>query len=235
MKTNDLLRKGNTFSVLSMLISQEVLEEKQCVVDTDTGMLRCYILSLACLSLCWIIPSVHTSWLSVCQVSVLSTRESREKSEPACSLSPFCKPARHPARRMEQGTDEAAEPPAAQSCPTLCDPMDCSTPGSLVLHHLSELAQTPLSQWCHPTTSSCRPLLLLPSIFPSFKVFSSESALRIRWPQYWGFSFSISPSNEFSGLVSFTIDPWKVIRHIVHSLFLGLWLYPWPAYSIWTR
>ena len=52
----------------------------------------------------------------------------------------------------------------------------------------------------------CRPLLLLPSIFPSIRVFSNESALRIRWPRYWSFSFSISPSNEYSGLISFRID-----------------------------
>ena len=52
----------------------------------------------------------------------------------------------------------------------------------------------------------CHPLLLLPSVFPSIRVFSNESALRIRWPKYWGFSFSISPSNEYSGLISFRID-----------------------------
>ena len=52
----------------------------------------------------------------------------------------------------------------------------------------------------------CHPLLLLPSIFPSIRVFSSESVLRIRWPKYWSFSFSISPSNEYSGLISFRID-----------------------------
>ena len=52
----------------------------------------------------------------------------------------------------------------------------------------------------------CRPLLLLPSIFPSIKVFSNESVLRIRWPKYWSFSFSISPSNEYSGLISFGMD-----------------------------
>ena len=52
----------------------------------------------------------------------------------------------------------------------------------------------------------CRPLLLLPSIFPSIKVFSNESALRIRWPKYWSFSYSISPSNEYSGLISFRMD-----------------------------
>ena len=63
-----------------------------------------------------------------------------------------------------------------------------------------------LSLWCHPTISSCHPLLLLPSIFPSIRVFSNESVLRIRWPKYWGFSFSISPSNEYSGLISFRMD-----------------------------
>ena len=52
----------------------------------------------------------------------------------------------------------------------------------------------------------CRPLLLLPSIFPSIRVFSNESVLRIRWPNYWSFSFSISPSNEYSGLISFRMD-----------------------------
>ena len=64
----------------------------------------------------------------------------------------------------------------------------------------------PLSRWCHSTISSCRPLLLPPSIFPSIRVFSSESILRIRWPKYWSFSFNISPSNEHPGLVSFKMD-----------------------------
>ena len=65
----------------------------------------------------------------------------------------------------------------------------------------------PLSWWCHPTISyCCHPLLLLPSIFPSIKVFSNESFLLIRWPKYWSFRFSISPSNEYSGLISFRTD-----------------------------
>ena len=62
----------------------------------------------------------------------------------------------------------------------------------------------PLSRWCHPTV--CHPLFLLPSIFPSIRVFSSESAFRIRWPKYSSFSFRISPSNEYSGWISFRID-----------------------------
>ena len=64
----------------------------------------------------------------------------------------------------------------------------------------------PLSRWCHPTTSSSHPLLLLPSIFPSIRVFSNESALGIRWPKYWSFSFKISPSNEHPGLIFFRMD-----------------------------
>ena len=64
----------------------------------------------------------------------------------------------------------------------------------------------PLSQWCHPTISSCRPLLILPSIFPSIRVFFNESVLRIRWPKYWSLSFNISPSNEHPGLISFKMD-----------------------------
>ena len=64
----------------------------------------------------------------------------------------------------------------------------------------------PLSRWCHPTISSCHPLLLLPSFFPSIRIFSNESVLPIRWPKYWNFSFSISLSNEYSGLISFRIE-----------------------------
>ena len=95
-----------------------------------------------------------------------------------------------------------------QSCPTLCDLMDCRTPGFPVHHQLSELSSTHVHrvgdaiQLSHPL----HPLLLLPSIFPSIMVFSSESVLHIRWPKYWNFSFSISPSNEYSGLISFRMD-----------------------------
>ena len=65
----------------------------------------------------------------------------------------------------------------------------------------------PLSRWCHPTiSSSVIPFLLPPSIFPNIRVFSKESALRIRWPKYWSFNFNISPSNEHPGLISFRMD-----------------------------
>ena len=63
-----------------------------------------------------------------------------------------------------------------------------------------------LSQWCHATISSCQPILLLPLLFPSIRVFSNESVLCIRWPKYWSFSFSISPSKEYSGLITFKMD-----------------------------
>ena len=90
-------------------------------------------------------------------------------------------------------------------CPALCDPMDCSTPCFPVLHHLPELAQTPVieSVMLSNHLVLCRPLFLLPSIFPSIRVFS---ALHIRWPKSWSFSFSISPSNEYSGLIFIRID-----------------------------
>ena len=92
-----------------------------------------------------------------------------------------------------------------QSRPTLCNPMDCSTPGFPVHHQLLELAQTHVHRVSDAIQPS-HPLLLLPSIFPSIRVFSRpESVLLIRWPKYWSFSFSISPSNEYSGLISFRI------------------------------
>ena len=95
----------------------------------------------------------------------------------------------------------------AQTCPTLCDSMDCSRPGFPVLHQLPELAQTHVHQVSDAIQPSHpRQALLQPSIFPSIRVFFNESILRIRWPKYWSFSFSISPSNEYSGLISFRMD-----------------------------
>ena len=82
-----------------------------------------------------------------------------------------------------------------QSCPTLCDPMDCSTPGLPVHHQLPEPAQTMSIELVMPSNHLIfgHPLLvLLPSVFSSIRVFSKESALLIRWPKYWSFSFSIS-------------------------------------------
>ena len=99
----------------------------------------------------------------------------------------------------------------------LCDSMDCSAPDFLVLHYLPKFAQTHLHWVCHPTTSSSvAPLCSCPQSFPA-KVFPNESALCIRWPQYWSFSFSISPSSEYSGLMFFKID-WLVLLAVQGTL-----------------
>ena len=95
-----------------------------------------------------------------------------------------------------------------QSCPTLGDPMNCSTPGLPVHHHLPEFTQTHVRQVhdaiqpSHPQS----PLLFLPPISPNIRVFSNESTLHMRWPKYWSFSFSIIPSKEIPGLISFRMD-----------------------------
>ena len=95
-----------------------------------------------------------------------------------------------------------------QSSLTLCNPMDCSTPGLPVHHQLPELTQNSSIESVMPSNHLilCCPLLFLPSFFPSIRVFSKESVLHIRWPKYWSFSFSISPSNEYSGLIFFRMD-----------------------------
>ena len=96
----------------------------------------------------------------------------------------------------------------AQSCPTLCDPMDCSTPGLPSITNSQSLLKLMAIELVMPSNHLilCHPLLLPPLIFPSIRVFSSESILCIRWPNYWSFSFSISPCNEYSGLISFRMD-----------------------------
>ena len=96
-----------------------------------------------------------------------------------------------------------------QSCPTLSDPMDCSIPGFPVHITNSRSLFKPMSiELLMPSSHLilCSPLLLLPSIFPGIRVFSSESVLHIRWPKYLSCSFSISPSSDYSGLISFRID-----------------------------
>ena len=96
----------------------------------------------------------------------------------------------------------------AQLCPTLCNLMDCSTPGFFVLHISWSLLKFMSIESVMPSNHLilCCPLLLLPSIFSSIRVFSKETVLPIRWPKYWSLSFSISTSNEYSGLISFRID-----------------------------
>ena len=94
----------------------------------------------------------------------------------------------------------------AKLCLTICNPMDCSMPAYLSINKSRSLLK--LISIVMPSNNLilCRPLLLLSSVFPSIRVFSNESVLRIRWPKYWSFSFSISPSNEYSGLISFRMD-----------------------------
>ena len=94
----------------------------------------------------------------------------------------------------------------SQSCPTL-QPMDCAIQASLSITNSPSLLKLMSIELVMPShyLLICRPLLL-PSIFPSIRVFSHESVLHIRWPKYWSFSFSISPSNEYSGLISFRMD-----------------------------
>ena len=96
----------------------------------------------------------------------------------------------------------------SQSCLTLCEPMDCSTPGFLSFGISQSLLKLMSIELAMPSNHLilCCPLLFLLSVFLSLRVFSSESALLIRWPKYWSFSFSISPSNEYSGLSSFRVD-----------------------------
>ena len=93
----------------------------------------------------------------------------------------------------------------SQSCSTLCNPMNWSTPGLPVHHNSQSLPKLMSIESVMPSSHLilCRPLLLLPSIPPSIRVFSNESTLLTRWPEYWSFSFSISPSNEHPGLISF--------------------------------
>ena len=98
----------------------------------------------------------------------------------------------------------------AQSCLTLCNPMNCSTPRQASLSIINSRSPTKLMSIESVMPSNhlilCHPLLLLPSVFPSIRVFSNESALHIRWPKYWSFSFNISPSSEYPGLISFRMD-----------------------------
>ena len=96
----------------------------------------------------------------------------------------------------------------AQSCPTLCNPMDCRRQASLSITNYQSLLKLMSIESVMPPNRLilCHPLLLLPSIIPSIRVFSNESVLRIRWPKYQSFSFNISPSNECSGLTSFRMN-----------------------------
>ena len=107
----------------------------------------------------------------------------------------------------------------AQLCPTFCDPMDCSTPGFPVHHNSWSLCKLVSIKSVMPSNHLflCRPLLLLPSILPSIRVLSNESVFCIRWPKYWSFSFNMSPSSEYSVVISFRIY-WLDLLTVQRSL-----------------
>ena len=96
----------------------------------------------------------------------------------------------------------------AQLCLTLCNPWTAACQASLSITNSQSLLKLTSIEWVMPSKLLIlwHPCLLLPSIFSSIRVFSDDSVLHIRWPKYWSFSFNISPSNEYSGLVSFSMD-----------------------------
>ena len=110
--------------------------------------------------------------------------------------------------KLEPIIQRESESEVTQSCPTLCNPMNHSMPGLPVHHQLPEFTQTHVHrvsdaiQPSHPLSSPSP----LPPIPPSIRVFSNESTLRMRWPKYWSFSFSLIPSKEIPGLISFRVD-----------------------------
>ena len=112
-----------------------------------------------------------------------------------------------------------------QLCLTLCDPMDCHMPGLPVITTSQSLLRLMSIELVMPSNHLilCRPLLLLPSVFPSIRAFSNELALHIRWPKYWSFNYSINPSNEYTGLISFRIDWFDL--HAVQGTFKSLHQY----------
>ena len=155
---------------------------------------------------------------------------------------PFVKKIRHPILGLVWSKDKVEAchwltsvqfSSVTQSCPTLCDPMNCSTQGLPVHHQLPEFTQTHV-HWVGDAIQPSRPLLS-PSppapIPPSIRVFSNESTIHMRWPKYWNFSFSISPSNEHSGLISFRMDWLKTELNVVVRK--DLWnLYHKPVLTI---
>ena len=118
----------------------------------------------------------------------------------------------------------------AESCPTLCDPMNCSTPGHPVHHQLPEFSQSMPIKLVMPSSHLilCHPLLFLPPIPPSIRIFSNESTLRMKWPKYWSFSFSIIPPKEHPGLISFRMD-WLDLLAVQRTLKSLLQHHSWKA------
>ena len=121
---------------------------------------------------------------------------------------------------------------------TLCDPMDCSTPRFPVLHHLPEFAKYMSNEMVILSNYGilCRRLIILPSVFPSIRVFSSESAVQIRWLKFWSVSFSINSSNEYSRLISFRMDWFDLLavqgteKSLLQHLSLKAWIVQCSAF-----
>ena len=122
----------------------------------------------------------------------------------------------------------------AQSCPTLCDPMNHSSQAFLSVTNSRSSLKLMSIKSVMPSSHLilCRPLLLLPPIPPSIRVFSNESTLHMRWPKYWSFSLSISPSSEYSGLISFRID-WFDLLAVQRTLKSLLQHYNSKASILW--
>ena len=128
------------------------------------------------------------------------------------------------------GHDHPQFSSVAQSCPTLCNPWTAAHQASLSITNSWSSLKLMSIEWMMLSSHLilCHPLLLLPSISPSIRVFSNESALCIAWPKYWSFSFNISPSNEYSGLISFRID-WLDLPAVQGTLKSLLQHHNWKA------
>ena len=124
----------------------------------------------------------------------------------SCSGSPLCHYCFLSLTTDRQSVDTFVV--VVQSCPTLCNPWTEAHQASLSFTISQSLLKLLSIELVVPSNHLilCRPLLFLPSVFPSIRVFSNESAIHIRWPKYWSFSYIISPFNEYSGLISFRID-----------------------------
>ena len=118
----------------------------------------------------------------------------------------------------------------AQSCPTLCNPMNCSTPGLPSITNSQSSLRLTSTESVMPSSHLilCHPLLLLSPIPPSTRVFSNESTLHMRWPKYWSFSLSVSPSNEHPGLISLRTD-WLYLLVVQGTLKSLLQHHSWKA------
>ena len=151
-----------------------------------------------------LIPLVSSTFIHHCYITTSFPIQGKDSRGPC-----LCFPGRpHNIPSGRQSAKHTCCCSVAKSCLTLCDLMACSTPVFPVLHYVPEFAQIHIQWFCDAILSSypLPPLILLPSVFPSIRVFSNESVLCIRWPKYGGFSLSNSPSNEYSGLISFRID-----------------------------